>query len=56
MQSRGRILPQAPHVTLRPLKRNAGLAGIMLIALLTTKKIYMQAEQKEFIHKSWDLL
>lgn len=37
-------------------KRNAGLAGIMLIAPLTAKKIYMQAEWKEFIHKSWDLL
>ena len=37
-------------------KRNAGLAGIMLIAPLTAKKIYMQAEWKEFIHKSWNLL
>lgn len=37
-------------------KRNAGLAGIMLIAPLTAKKIYMQPAWKEFIHKSWDLL
>lgn len=37
-------------------KRNTRLAGIMLIAPLTAKKIYMQAEWKEFIHKSWDLL
>jgi len=37
-------------------KRNAGLAGIMLIAPLTDRKICVQAEWKEFIHKSLDLL
>lgn len=59
MQSPGRTVLWTPRVTLWPLERETLVCGIMLIAPLTAKKkkkIYMQAEWKEFIHKSWGLL
>lgn len=56
MQSR--MVAQIPRHS-APGKRNSGFEGKMLIAPLAAKKkkkIYMQAEWKEFIHKILDLL